>query len=470
MSATSKYGSLWNLLDVTDEALIYDMETCLRRAGCYTLDDLAFMSTKDVQFPVQVKPVVNKKFKTICEYYALGYSLKEQTTMQEVLRKLHPKAHPVAPPPIPPPIQKKSTPVIEAIAVPVLPPPVPKKVEPKPSSQPAKKRLNVVIICDCTPGGPGWEHLDHFEKINDVKVHSIIHHGDWIGDDHDELILRCRHNSIKLETKIDNLRVPRPSLYVVGAHRVHDLFKLMDLFQQPSAVLLELPDAITWKSLESLNNCAQKGQVPVYLNLGRVVAPYVQNTLDVASKLEPNVSWYARENTPGAELSKVMGKGRLLHTTALEELVIAVMYFGVTVPSICRFQVNPALTERMTSHTAITDYVRAAFQMTTLSGVRLSILADRCARSRSYVGAVCDDDGRVIQQFDHVHGHCDLVIKRRLTRMIMDNETDGILPTIRIGVEALRLAEYADTMLAKAIDPPVAEKKSLRRLFKKTNI
>ena len=86
MSHNSKYGPLWNLLDIPDEALIYDMETCLRRVGCYTLDDLAFMTFKDVQFPVQIKPVVIRKFKAICEYYAMGYSLKEQTTMQDVLR------------------------------------------------------------------------------------------------------------------------------------------------------------------------------------------------------------------------------------------------------------------------------------------------------------------------------------------------------------------------------------------------
>ena len=480
MSHNSKYGPLWNLLDIPDEALIYDMETCLRRVGCYTLDDLAFMTFKDVQFPVQVKPVVIRKFKAICEYYAMGYSLKEHTTMQDVLRLLHPKAHPITPPPpivIPPqpfipepvvihPQPPSPTPKVEPIPKPIS---TPKPIS-KPKPIPAKRCLNVVIIADCSPeSGSGWEHMNQFEKMNDLKIHTIVHHGDWIGDNHDQLILRCRQNSIKLESKIDNINVPSPSLFVVGSHRVHDLFKLVDLFHPPSAVLLELPGAITSKALESLQKCATNTQIPIYLNLGRVVAPYVQNTLEVASKLEPNVRWFARENHSVGELAKVFGKGRLLHTTALEELVIAVMYFGVTVSSVCRFQVNPSLTERMTSH-AITDYVRVAFQITTLSGVRLSILADRCARSRSWMGAVSDEDGRVIQQFDHGHGNCDIIIKRRLAKMIMDNETDGVLPTIRIGVEALRLAEYAETMLAKSLDPPVPEKKGLRKMFSKTNL
>ena len=473
MSHNSKYGPLWNLLDIPDEALIYDMETCLRRVGCYTLDDLAFMTFKDVQFPVQIKPVVIRKFKAICEYYAMGYSLKEQTTMQDVLRLLHPKAHPISPPPPPiviPPKPVLLEPVVIPPPTPLPPTPIPTSI-PKPISKPkpAKKYLNVVIIGDCSPeSGSGWEHWNQFEKINDLKVHTIIHHGDWIGDNHDQLILRCRNNSIKLESKIDNINVPSPSLFVVGSHRVHDLFKLVDLFHPPNAVLLELPGAITSKALESLQKCATNSQIPIYLNLGRVVAPYVQNALEVASKLEPNVRWFARENYPVGELAKVFGKGRLLHTTALEELVIAVMYFGVTVSSVCRFQVNPALTERMTSH-AITDYVRVAFQITTLSGVRLSILADRCARSRSWMGAVGDEDGRIIQQFDHGHGNCDSIIKRRLAKMIMDNDTDIVLPTIRIGVEALRLAEYAETMLAKSLDPPVPEKKGLRKMFSKTN-
>jgi hypothetical protein len=465
-STASKYGSLWSLLDVSDEALIYDMEACLRRAGCYTLDDLAFITYKDVEFSVQVKPVVVRKFKTICDYYAKGYSLKEDTTMQDVLRLMNPKAHPVAPPPMPapppPPVkQRRPIPVAEAVVVVVPDPPKPEK------TKPPTKRLNVVIIGDCSPQGPGWEHMDHFEKIHHVRLHSIIHHGDWIGDDHDQLILRCRHKSIKLESKIDSLNVPRPSLYILGAHRLHDLFQLVDLFHTPSAILIELPGAITSKALESLQKGAQ--QIPIYINLGRVVAPYVQNTLDVASKLEPNVSWYARENYSVGEMAQVFGRGRLLHSTAFEELVIAVMYFGVTASSMCRFQVNPGLTERMTSG-ALTDYVRVAFQMTTLSGVKLSILVDRCARHRSHMGAVTDDDGRVIQQFDHVHANCDLIIKRRLVRMIMDKVTDGVLPTIRIGVEALRLAEYAETMVAKAMEPPPVEKKGLRRLFSKTSI
>lgn len=463
-TTSSKYGSLWSLLDVSDEALIHDMEACLRRAGCYTLDDMAFITYKDVRFPIQVRPIVIRKFKTICDYYAKGYSLKEDTTMQEVLRLMNPKEHPVAPPPMPPP-PPPPPPVAEAVVVLVPDPPKPEKTKPQ------KKRLNVVIIGDCSPNGPGWEHMDHFQKIHQVRLHSIIHHGDWIGEDHDQLVLRCRHNSIKLETKIDSLNVPRPSLYILGAHRLHDLFQLVDLFHTPSAILIELPGAITSKALESL----QKGvpqQIPVYINLGRVVAPYVQNTLDVASKLEPNVSWYARENHSVGEMAHVFGKGRLLHSTALEELVIAVMYFGVTVSSICRFQINPGLTERMTAG-ALTDYVKLAFQMTTLSGVKLSILVDRCARSRSHMGAVTDDDGRVIQQFDHhVHHaqHCDSIIKRRLVRMILDEVTDGVLPTIRIGVEALRLAEYADSMVAKAMEPPPVERKGLRRLFSKTSI
>ena len=89
------------------------------------------------------------------------------------------------------------------------------------------------------------------------------------------------------------------------------------------------------------------------------------------------------------------------------------MYFGVKLESVSRWQVNLGLTEQRTIE-GITDYIRAAFCVTTHSGVQVSIVADRNATVASCLGVVADDQGRVIQQFDHLHGNCELNFKATL--------------------------------------------------------
>jgi len=252
-------------------------------------------------------------------------------------------------------------------------------------------------------------------------------------------------------SKIEELSVPQPNLYVIGPTRNHDLFKLMDMDDPPSCVLLDLPGTITVKSLEALSNFAADNNCPVYINCSRVVAPYVQKTLE-ASTLQsvPRVGWYHRQDIPLIRMPEAFSKGRIFHTTAFPDLVIAVMYFGVTVESLSRFQLNPGMTNYQTIG-GITDYVRAAFMMTTHSGVELTIIADRNAPSASCLGVVIDDQGNVINQFDHLHAHCDLKLKRRLVRSLMENRNE-VLPSVRMGVEALRLAEYVGKHFEKNLE------------------
>ena len=414
--SSSTYGPLWRLLDIPDEAIVHMMETSLRRAGVYSLDDLAFLSTKDVTFPPMVKPVFVRKFKTICEFYALGHKLDKDSTMQDVLITLNPRANRPAPPARP--YSTTSSTRTSAIPPPPPPPPVAQTIAiPEPPEPPAprvpqsvpNRHLNVVIIGDCAPYRPGWEHMEQFAMIASCRVHSIIN----TGHTDESLIIRCRQHNIQLQTKIDNLSVPQPNLYVLGSTRIHDVFKLMDLYHAPSSVLMDLPGTITSKSLQALQACSNDNACPIYLNLSRVVAPYVQQTLDVASTMEPKVTWFHKEDITMSHMAEHFSKGRLLHTTALQELVICVMYFGVKLESVSRWQVNLGLTEQRTIE-GITDYIRAAFCVTTHSGVQVSIVADRNATVASCLGVVADDQGRVIQQFDHLHGNCELNFKATL--------------------------------------------------------
>eukprot|EP00548_Thalassiothrix_antarctica_P002527 CAMPEP_0194148164 /NCGR_PEP_ID=MMETSP0152-20130528/30501_1 /TAXON_ID=1049557 /ORGANISM="Thalassiothrix antarctica, Strain L6-D1" /LENGTH=410 /DNA_ID=CAMNT_0038849503 /DNA_START=36 /DNA_END=1269 /DNA_ORIENTATION=+ len=404
--SNDKYGKLWNLLDIRDEAVVHEMEIALRRVGVYNLDDLAFLSVKDMGFPSMVNKIFRRKFSAVCEYYALGNRLKRDSTIQDVLQTLNANA---AQSPLSTPngnsAQQPENPHNEvpvAQAIPISEP-LGQNIE-KPSS---KHQIHVVIIGDCSPYKRGWHHLEQFLKIETCYVHSVIN----IGHTDETLVIYCRDKNIQLIAKIEELLVPQPNLYVLGPSRNHDLFKLMNMKYPPSSVLLDLPGTITLKSLEALSNVAADNNCPLYLNCSRVVAPYVQNTLEVASlQTRPQVSWFHNQSIPMVRMSEAFSKGRILHTSALPELMIAVMYFGVKVESICRFQVNPAMTNYQTI-SGITDYVRAAFMMTTHSGVQLSIIVDRNANATSCLGVVNDDQGRVIQQFDHMHAHCDLKLK-----------------------------------------------------------
>lgn len=443
-NSSRTYGPLWRLLDIPDEAVVHMMETSLRRAGVYSLDDLAFLSTKDVDFPPTVKPVFVRKFRTICEYYALGHKLSENSTMQDVLIQMNPRlranqARSHAPAPIPTPVYAPPSP-------PPPPPPSPPPPPPPPPQTRPNRHLNVVIIGDCAPYQPGWEHLQQFSLITSCRIHSIINSGRT----DESLLIQCRTRNIRLHTKISDLSVPQPNLFILGSTRLHDVFQIMDLFHPPSALLLDLPGTITHKSLQALQACSNDHACPIYLNLPRVVAPYVQRTLNVASSMEPKVTWYHKQDIALAHMAEVFSRGRLLHTTALDEMVICVMYFGVKLESVARWQVNPGLTERRTID-GITDFTRAAFCVYTHSGVQVSVVVDRNAPVAACLGVVADDQGRVLQQFDHFHGNCDLKLKRRLVRSLMDESTE-ILPSIRMGIEALRLAEMAEKHLNKVYD------------------
>mmetsp|Transcript_24754 Transcript_24754/g.37621 ORF Transcript_24754/g.37621 Transcript_24754/m.37621 type:complete len:471 (-) Transcript_24754:700-2112(-) len=455
----TKFEKLWTLIGIPDEAIIHQMEVSLRRVGVYNLDDLAFLIPKDVVFPSMVKPVFIRKFGTVCEFYAQGHRLKEDSTMQDVLQALNSA-------PIPPqsPAHSKlqqspksrdmqsEMPVAQAV-------PISGPVVSEDTSSTPNTHLNVVIIGDCAQYKRGWHHLEQFSKIEKCRVHSVIN----IGTTDESLTSHCQKKNILLVEKIEHLSVPQPNLYVIGPSRNHDLFKLLDMDLPPSCVMLDLPGTITVKALDALSNFAADNDCPLYMNCSRVVAPYVQQTLEAATAQSTlRVGWYHRQDIPMTRMAEAFSKGRIFHTTAFPDLVVAVMYFGVTVESISRFQLNPGMTNYQTIN-GITDYVRAAFMMTTHSGVELSVIADRNAPTASCLGVVINDQGDVINQFDHLHSHCDLKLKRRLVRSLMEN-TNEILPSVRIGVEALRLAEYVGKHFEKNLkDMQPADKSGLWR-------
>jgi hypothetical protein len=285
---------------------------------------------------------------------------------------------------------------------------------------------------------------------------------------------RALQKNIRLLSKVDDFNVPQPNLYVLGSSRIHDLFKLMDLYIPPSCVLLDLPGTITTASLQALQACGNDHGCPIFINISQVLAPYVEYTLEAATSplmtaTEPRVSWYKKEDHTMVNMAQAFAKGRLMHTTALPELIIAVMYFGVKVESICRFQVNLGMTDKA-SVEGITDFTQAAFSMTTQSGIQLSILATRCAPVNACLGVVQDDQGRVVAQFDHLHSHTELKLKRRLVRSLMEaGGSSEILPSIRMVIEALRLAEHAEKHLLKAMDAlnEKPERRGIMKMFSK---
>ena len=95
---------------------------------------------------------------------------------------------------------------------------------------------------------------------------------------------------------------------------------------------------------------------------------------------------------------------------AIHELALLVTFFDVTVATIDSFQVNPKkiFSEKLNiwkpgstmSHPEyISDFSRVAFQVTTKTGTKVEVMADRCGGNVSWA-LVKDKRGRDVRKFE----------------------------------------------------------------------
>ena len=80
----------------------------------------------------------------------------------------------------------------------------------------------------------------------------------------ESLIKECRIYNIQINEDIKDVRVPSPSLFVLGSTRIHDVFKLVDI-HKPAAIFLDMPQIIPSKSLQAVATCAAEKSVPIFI-------------------------------------------------------------------------------------------------------------------------------------------------------------------------------------------------------------
>ena len=169
-----------------------------------------------------------------------------------------------------------------------------------------------------------------------------------------------------------------------------------------------------------------------------------------------------------------------------QELALLVTFFDITVDTIDKFEVDTrqTVTEKLTlwqpgtsmpDPTYISDFSRVSFKVTTKKGRSVTVIGDRCGGNISSA-SVEDSSGIEAETFEfpneddlkRVDKQCAadpemmpyffvqnddyLELKNRVVNSTLNGtEADGVA-TIKIGIEALKLAEYGTERLNKAVD------------------
>jgi predicted dehydrogenase len=255
-------------------------------------------------------------------------------------------------------------------------------------------------------------------------------------------------------------------------------------------IYLEKPGAPSVGELEEMQALAEEKNVKVYLGYNKNVTPYVQNTIKVARETPNAHVFFCHNNSyTTADLPEVFARNSegMLKNMAIHELALLVTFFQVSVDSIEKFKVNTSklFSEKVSiwkpgtslpNPEYITDFSRVAFKITTKAGTNVSLMADRCGGNVSFA-VVKDELGKEVKKFEFpdpetaakieemvakdpqmmpyffVQANDYQELKDRVVNATLDNkgeDAEGVA-TISVGVEALKLAEYATEQLNKAL-------------------
>ncbi len=171
---------------------------------------------------------------------------------------------------------------------------------------------------------------------------------------------------------------------------------------------------------------------------------------------------------------------------AIHELALLVSFFGVTVDTVKEFNLNTnkLFTEKLSvwvpgtvvpDDKYISDFSRIGFSVTTKAGTRASVMADRCggnvsfasvkngqgievekfefpdAETQKKVEAQCAEDPEMMPYF-FVQSDDYFVLKNRVVNSILEGKDPESVATIKIAIDALKLAEYFTEEAGKILD------------------
>jgi len=360
--------------------------------------------------------------------------------------------------------------------------------------------LDVVVVgCGLPKKGMGWYHLTQLLEMSRVNVTAVVEPffmNEKLCPEPPAVFLELTHSleAMGIETKksVDDLSVfTKPTMCLIAGRTAEN----PELFRQcvergAQVIYLEKPGAPTVKELEDMRTLAEEKNVKVYLGYNKNVTPYVLNTIKVARETPNSHVFFCHNNSYStSDLPEVFARNSegMLKNMAIHELALLVMFFQVTVDNIEKFKVNTdkLFSEQVTiwkpgtslpNPVYIVDFSRVAFKITTKAGTNVSLMADRCGGNDSFA-VVKDVLGKEVKRFDYPDPETAALIdekvakdpqmmpyflvqsddykelKDRVVNATLDSRSEGPegVATITVGIEALKLAEYATDQLNKAL-------------------
>ena len=358
---------------------------------------------------------------------------------------------------------------------------------------------NCSLLLLKTVKGMGWYHLTQLLEMSRVNVTAVVEPffmNEKLCPEPPAVFLELTHSleAMGIETKksVDDLSVfTKPTMCLIAGRTAEN----PELFRQcvergAQVIYLEKPGAPTVKELEDMRTLAEEKNVKVYLGYNKNVTPYVLNTIKVARETPNSHVFFCHNNSYStSDLPEVFARNSegMLKNMAIHELALLVMFFQVTVDNIEKFKVNTdkLFSEQVTiwkpgtslpNPVYIVDFSRVAFKITTKAGTNVSLMADRCGGNVSFA-VVKDVLGKEVKRFDYPDPETAALIdekvakdpqmmpyflvqsddykelKDRVVNATLDSRSEGPegVATITVGIEALKLAEYATDQLNKAL-------------------
>jgi len=359
-----------------------------------------------------------------------------------------------------------------------------------------KDTIDVVVVgCGLPKRGMGWYHLIQLLDMPSVNVRAVVEPF-YLSNRpkiFDNLVQSLANKGVVCVPSLAELHTltsrahkfkRRTLCFIAGRTSNNPTFFRQCVEMGCSAIYLEKPGAMTSEELSDMRDLAASKQVSVFIGFNRNVSRYILDAVKLSRQIQNCHVFLSHCNSyDDASLPEVFSRCSegLMKSMGIHELAILVTHFNVSVENIEKFQVNPRLTKLVTlkkldtATITLTDFRCAAFKIKTKEDVSVSVLVDRSGGYLSFA-TVKDGAGNEVQKFEYptplaaktlekkmradpqmmpyffVQSEDFLELKRRVISCVLDERdvAEGVA-TIDVGVEALRLAEYATKELTRAV-------------------
>lgn len=358
--------------------------------------------------------------------------------------------------------------------------------------------LDIVLVgCGMPKRGMGWYHLTQLLDMPNANMSAVVEPF-FLNpklcpnppEAFSKLVTALEAAGVKCTDSVSKLPKFTKDTMCLIAGRTADnptLFKAC-VAQGAKVVFLEKPGAPSVAELQEMSDWAKVKDVKVYLGYNKNVTPYVQKALALSKTKENSKVTFCHNNSYKTnDLNECFFRNSegMLKNMAIHELALLVSFFGVTVDTIEKFEVNTnkLFTERLSvwvpgttvpNEKYISDFSRIGFSVTTKSGTSVSVMADRCGGNVSFA-SVKDEEGVEIEKFEFpdaetqekvakqcaedpemmpyffVQSDDYFTLKDSVINASLKNEVAEGIATIDIGIEALKLAEYFTEESTKAL-------------------